>query len=298
MTEKQFYEDLYESITEEDQAESENQLRRVAWAIRKERTDEILTKVLKKINKPADVIDIGCGGMWPSSIIFRENPSSKYIGGDIALSYLKKGINSVNISKTLLTSSSLPFRKASADIVMALETLEHVLKLSTTFQQMVQISKRFIFISVPIIGSQILGLDKYHYNKLAKNIETTMRTEMSVSGINSVLRDLQQTTGAAHINVFTISNLKEMVNMVGRIIHEQYGLFMFPGISWLLSRKWGIILYRFVERKFFSRIPIFRISRFGNEYIFLVIERMPSKVSSYEKRYLNPKKGKFEAESN
>jgi SAM-dependent methyltransferase len=271
---KEFYEDLYREMSEEDQAKSSDSVRRVAWSIRKERTQKILKLLLEKVHTPVLVLDIGCGDIWPSGIVSQERKSSRYIGGDISLTYLRKVKDDQGSNRVLLDSGILPFTKKCADIVLALETLEHVMDPLSALEQLSHISRRFILVSVPLIGTQVLGLDRFRFNRLARKYTSNLRDKIQKKGVKQTLHDLQNTTGAAHVNLFTISSLRDEVRLFGRIIFERYGLFMFPGISWVLSKRWGRIFYKILERKILSRIPVFRIGQIGNEFAFMVIEQI------------------------
>jgi SAM-dependent methyltransferase len=278
------YKDYYESIElgnlEEDAADSSDPTVQIAWKIRTQRTIKLMHIIIQAFTRVPIVVDIGCAGGWLHTGL--KNSTHRYVGCDISHQYLTYWKDSLNSSRVVCDAGNLPFQNAKSDIVVSLEIIEHLPNPDCAAKEIRRVSNHFAVISVPLEGVSLFSLDVKRYNHSAQMKEKAVRDFIAQVGWAKGLRLIAKKTGAAHINFFTRNKLINLFNDTEFETHYTIGaFFLLPKLKTILEKRPTRIIYEFLERVLFCRIPIFAsyirflpFGGIGNLYGILILRRI------------------------
>ncbi|MDF1540275.1 MAG: class I SAM-dependent methyltransferase [Candidatus Thorarchaeota archaeon] len=285
MSYKDYYEAIEEGNLEEDAEFSQDSISSNAWRIRTQRTVSMMAKLLAVLKRDALIVDVGCAGGWLNTGLIEKGCNHRYVGCDISLSYLSLWKDNRNSTRVLCDASSLPFRNGATDIVVSLETIEHLPNPEPASDELLRVCKYFAMVSVPLEGISLFGLDSKRYDHNAIKKERLMREFIDRVGWANGLKQITKKTGSAHINFFTRNKLLKLFEK------EEFSpllvigaLFMIPFIKPILNVMPLRSFYNFLERILLCRIPIFTsfirflpFGRIGNLYGILQLKRIKRK---------------------
>lgn len=96
------------------------------------------------------VLDAGCGEGIPLSLANSVSPASKLAGFDLDRSRIDICSETVQVAELFLANAQrIPFVDNSFDIVLCLETLEHVGEPLIAIDEIARVTKRYALFSVP-----------------------------------------------------------------------------------------------------------------------------------------------------
>jgi ubiquinone/menaquinone biosynthesis C-methylase UbiE len=114
-------------------------------------------------------LDIGCGrGKWGYLIKTSHKPPSYIVGSDIELSNLRwVKEHKIYDDVVLLDGGHLPFRDNSFDIVLAIEVIEHMEKMSgeKLLNEAERVSRKRVIVSTPLLGARYWYSRRHHVSK-------------------------------------------------------------------------------------------------------------------------------------
>jgi SAM-dependent methyltransferase len=109
-----------------------------------------LSSVLTMMPKVDNVVDAGCGEGYAAKAIQQHVPDVKFYGFDLSALALEKARQ---IHPRMETASAditrLPITSKCADLVIALEVLEHIPNPAAAVRELKRISRRYVLISTP-----------------------------------------------------------------------------------------------------------------------------------------------------
>lgn len=155
--------------------------------------DPIFEKILKfiKTSNIKNVLDVGCGNGFLLEMIRKNFSNIKIKGIDIEKNLLKSCKNKgLNVKRGNILN--IPFNDASFDLIIAKDVIEHVKDNYRAIQELIRVSRKYIFISTPAPFTEAAWGDFFHIRPYTK---TTMRHiakifDLKIIEINSIKRKL------------------------------------------------------------------------------------------------------------
>jgi len=96
------------------------------------------------------ILDVGCGEGVPLSLLAKPNAAGLSVGVDLDAYRLGVARRTAPSSSFLLSNAqSLPFRSQSFDLLVSMETLEHVGYPERALLEYARITRRYVLLSVP-----------------------------------------------------------------------------------------------------------------------------------------------------
>jgi ubiquinone/menaquinone biosynthesis C-methylase UbiE len=96
------------------------------------------------------VLDVGCGEGVSLLQVGRVLPVTKLVGFDLDPRRVKLGVQTVQDANLFIANAhGIPISDASFDIVLCLETLEHVGEPLLAISEIARITKRYVLFSIP-----------------------------------------------------------------------------------------------------------------------------------------------------
>lgn len=245
------------------------------YSIEKSRMNLVIS-ILKRYVAEA-ILDVGCGeGIY----IIKMRPFYKLlIGLDFcraALLDIKKETGKAeNIECILADAHKLPIKNDSIDLVISSEVLEHTENPSKVFDQISDVSKRYVMITVPI--------------EMSKNARTVVDlTCFDPQALKHRLQSIVEKTKTSHIHQFSFHSFEKMLrkNEDLEVVERRGSAFTFVGSGTMrkLISKWKPLelCWKLIEIKLLSRMLIFRTKYriLGNEFGVFVLKRNSSKAKS------------------
>ena len=145
------------------------------------------------------ILDVGCGEGVPLLQVGSMSKKVQLVGFDLDLDRVQLGRD--NISSALLfvaNAHHIPFPDATFDIVMCLETLEHVGEPMISVTEIARVTKRYALFSVP-------NEPWWRFANMARL---------------KYLRDFGNTPG--HINHWTYSGFRDLISSRFRIVEQRH----------------------------------------------------------------------------
>ena len=266
---KDFYDELYSHLDEGSLFNSP-----MGWVKTEhlERFDAILAEIKRLFNSRIfSLIDIGGAEgtffhkLRNSGLVFT------YVNTDFSIANLKKAKTTHIQNLVLCDAHNLPFRDAVFDLALCSEVLEHVVTPRRIFFEAARVIKGYGLFTTPTIG--ITLLDKVFFDRRAKMYTYTIRSRIAQFGSKQIARSLHATTGAVHISIFTISNLRELYSGLFEEVATRGIFFGFPQLSSLLRLEHLINMHRKIQEVAFRHIPVFHCGFLGNQCSLLVLKK-------------------------
>lgn len=284
MTYKTFYEDLQTRALEEAREYSPNSLVRWSWKVRIRRTITTVSYLIKKYREPPVLLDIGSAGIWLHASLMANGMKHKYVGCDISFAYLLKSDDTSYSNRVVCDASALPFLSDSVDIVASFETIEHLPYPISAATEMKRVANGFIVASVPIEGLSMLGIGSKRFDRNAEAKEIRIRNFIDCVGWDKGLRTLEQRTGAAHINIYTLNRFTQLFVSKKFSRRRVRGVFFYlPFLGSILTHRYLRSIYLALEEVVLSRLHLFVVylrwlpfRPVGNRYGLIVLYRKKS----------------------
>jgi ubiquinone/menaquinone biosynthesis C-methylase UbiE len=110
-------------------------------------------KTVLKLTRDLDfstVLDAGCGEGVPLSLLIKQNPAGQAAGVDLDPDRVRIARQRIPTAHFLISNAqSLPFSSQSFDLLVSLETLEHMGYPERALSEYARITRRYILLSVP-----------------------------------------------------------------------------------------------------------------------------------------------------
>lgn len=164
------FKSLVHNFSEEEYIRFYSQLNSVSRRRKTDISNSNLNFLLKNIDKNSQhILDVGCGNGYLLTRIKKENPDVKLTGFDVVNKMdLTNGINFFQGNIT-----SMPFKDNEFDTVICTHTIEHILHLETSINELVRITKNQLIIVTPC--------QRYFYYTLDEHINFFQKKEMLTS---------------------------------------------------------------------------------------------------------------------
>jgi ubiquinone/menaquinone biosynthesis C-methylase UbiE len=97
-----------------------------------------------------EVLDVGCGEAIPLYAISQQRKADKIVGIDLDARRVRLAYQKMQTGNFLVSNAqSLPFRSQSFDLLLSLETLEHVGYPERALIEYSRVTRRYVLLSVP-----------------------------------------------------------------------------------------------------------------------------------------------------
>jgi len=97
-----------------------------------------------------EVLDVGCGEAIPLYAISQQRKADKIVGIDLDARRVQLAYQKMQSGKFLVSNAqTLPFRSQSFDLLLSLETLEHVGYPERALTEYARVTRRYVLLSVP-----------------------------------------------------------------------------------------------------------------------------------------------------
>lgn len=165
--------------------------------------------------EPRDILDVGCASGWFLSEIAKNYPLAKCTGVDAYKKSIDYGTKQYkNLTLLTIDAHKLPFAKASFDIVICAEVLEHVEHPEIVLSEIKRVLKKD--------GAAIIEMDTGNvFFQIAWYWWTNMR--------KGVWKD-------AHIHAFNTRKLERMIKQTGFIIQKKKIFNKTMAVAFLLKK--------------------------------------------------------------
>jgi len=266
---KDFYNELYSNLDAGSLFTSSRDWVKIAHL---ERLDAISAEIksLFGFSRTFSLIDIGGAKGTFFHKLKSAGFSFRYVNTDISIVNLKKAKSAFIPNLVCCDAGNLPFRDAVFDVVLCSELLEHVINPKQVFAEAAKVTKGYAIFTTPTTG--VSFLDKVLFDKRAKSYNNRIRSEMKRNGVKQTAEFLQNTTGAAHINSFTIRILMEMYLEYFSHVAIKGIFFAFPLITRISRLTRFMDVHRKIQGLILRHIPIFFCGFLGNQFSLLALK--------------------------
>jgi SAM-dependent methyltransferase len=167
----------------------------------------MLADVLRSVQAPARIVDVGCGDGFATKVAADRNPGHYFVGLDWSAGSLKSARDrGIEVVRASIDAPSLPLAAESADVVVMSEVIEHLVDTDSAIEAAHRVLKPggSLLLSTPNLASW------YNRGLLAVGIQPVF-SEVSLRGVYG--RPGSQVAG--HLHMFTKRALVEFLSAYG-----------------------------------------------------------------------------------
>ena len=119
---------------------------------------------------PESVLDIGCRGGHAAEYFYHKFPSARVVGVDVVPQFCKEAETRID-EVYCCDVHELPFKDKEFDYTFSSHTLEHCYNVQRAAKEMMRVTKRVLFLVVPLETPQKAAENKAHFYHTENPIE-------------------------------------------------------------------------------------------------------------------------------